>query len=39
MAIALLVLLFAGLRNAWDMMLWIMIKVPGGTPPPEAPTA
>lgn len=39
MAAALLVLLFAGLRNAWDMMLWIMIKVPGGTPPPASPTA
>jgi hypothetical protein len=38
MAAALLVLLVAGLRNAWDMMLWIMIKVPGGVPPPDAPT-
>lgn len=37
MAAALLALLLAGLRNAWDMMLWIMIKVPGGTPPPDAP--
>jgi hypothetical protein len=36
MAAALLMLLVAGLRNAWDMMLWIMIKVPGGTPPPPA---
>jgi len=36
MAAALLVLLLAGLRNAWDMMLWIMIKVPGGIPPPSA---
>jgi hypothetical protein len=36
MAAALMMLLLAGLRNAWDMMLWIMIKVPGGTPPPEA---
>jgi hypothetical protein len=36
MAAALLTLLLAGLRNAWDMMLWIMIRVPGGTPPPEA---
>ena len=35
MAAALLTLLLAGLRNAWDMMLWIMIRVPGGTPPPE----
>jgi len=38
MAAALLTLLLAGLRNAWDMMLWIMIKVPGGTPPPASPT-
>jgi hypothetical protein len=37
MAAALLVLLLAGLRNAWDMMLWIMIRSPGGTPPPESP--
>ena len=36
MATALLVLLVAGLRNAWDMMTWIMIKAPGGTPPPAA---
>ncbi len=34
MAAALMVLLLAGLRNAWDMMVWIMIKAPGGTPPP-----
>ena len=34
MATAMLVLLLAGLRNAWDMMIWIMIKVPGGAPPP-----
>lgn len=36
MAVALMVLLLAGLRNAWDMTLWIMMKVPGGRlPPPE----
>jgi len=35
-AAALLVLLFAGLRNAWDMMVWIMIKAPGGTLPPPS---
>jgi hypothetical protein len=35
-AVALLILLLAGLRNAWDMMVWIMIKVPGGPPPPAA---
>ena len=34
MAAALMGLLLAGLRNAWDMMIWIMIKVPGGRPPP-----
>src|SRR5262245_45860717 len=39
MATALLMLLLAGLRNAWDMMLWIMIRVPGGVPPPDSPTA
>lgn len=32
MAAALMVLLLAGLRNAWDMTLWIMMKVPGGRP-------
>jgi hypothetical protein len=36
MAAALLILLLAGLRNAWDMMTWIMIKLPGGPPPPAA---
>ena len=36
MAAALLILLLAGLRNAWDMMTWIMIKTPGGPPPPTA---
>ena len=35
-AAALLILLLAGLRNAWDMMVWIMIKVPGGPPPPAS---
>jgi hypothetical protein len=39
MAAALLVLLIAGLRNAWDMMLWIMMKAPGGVPPPDAGTS
>lgn len=36
MAVAVMLLLTAGLRNAWDMMLWIMIKVPGGAPPPQS---
>jgi hypothetical protein len=35
MAVAILVLLIAGLRNAWDMMLWIVLRTPGGTPPPQ----
>jgi lipid-A-disaccharide synthase-like uncharacterized protein len=35
MAAAMLMLLLAGLRNAWDMMLWIMVRAPGGTPPPS----
>jgi hypothetical protein len=35
-AAALLILLLAGLRNAWDMMLWIVIRLPGGGPPPAA---
>ena len=36
MAAALLVLLLAGLRNAWDMTLWMMLRTPssGGAPPP-----
>jgi hypothetical protein len=35
MAAAVLTLLFAGIRNAWDMMVWIVIKTPsGGAPPP-----
>jgi len=35
-AAALSILLFAGIRNAWDMMLWIAIKAPtaNGPPPP-----
>ena len=34
-AAALLTLLFAGVRNAWDMMVWIVIRAPsGGGPPP-----
>ena len=34
-AAALLTLLSAAIRNAWDMMVWIMLKVPGGEPPPS----
>jgi hypothetical protein len=32
---AVLILLLAAIRNAWDMMVWIVIKTPsGGVPPP-----
>ncbi len=34
-AAAVLTLLLAAIRNAWDMMVWIVIKTPaGGSPPP-----
>jgi hypothetical protein len=37
MATALLTLLLAGIRNAWDMMVWIVIKAPsGGGPSPPS---
>lgn len=32
-ATAVLTLLFAAIRNAWDMMVWIVIKTPGSGPP------
>jgi hypothetical protein len=32
-AIALLVLFVAGLRNAWDMTVWITTRPPGAAPP------
>jgi len=32
-AVAVLTLLFAAIRNAWDMMVWIVIKTPGSGPP------
>lgn len=32
-AAAVLTLLVAAIRNAWDMMVWIVIKTPGGAPP------
>ena len=35
-AASLLILLLAGLRNAWDMMLWIVIKTPSDRAPPPA---
>jgi hypothetical protein len=34
-AAALLTLMVASLRNAWDMTLWIVIKTPTAGPPPE----
>ncbi len=32
-AAAVLTLLFSAIRNAWDMMVWIVIKTPGSGPP------
>lgn len=32
-AAAVLTLLFAAIRNAWDMMVWIVIETPGRGPP------
>jgi hypothetical protein len=37
MAIAIFVLLIAGLRNAWDMMVWIVLRAPSGGAPPAPP--
>jgi hypothetical protein len=34
-AAGLLTLLFAGIRNAWDMMVWIVIRSPSGGAPPS----
>jgi hypothetical protein len=31
---AVLILLLAAIRNAWDMMVWIVIKTPSGSVPP-----
>jgi hypothetical protein len=38
-AAALVVLLFAGVRNAWDMTTWIMMRTPttAQLPPPDEP--
>jgi hypothetical protein len=33
-AAAVLTLLFTAIRNAWDMMVWIVIKTPSGRAPP-----
>jgi hypothetical protein len=33
-AAAVLILLLAAIRNAWDMMVWIVIKTPSGQVPP-----
>lgn len=36
MAVAIFVLLIAGIRNAWDMMIWIVLRTPSsGAPPPQ----
>lgn len=32
LAAALIILMLAGLRNAWDMMIWIVIKTPSIEP-------
>jgi len=40
-AAALLTLLLAGIRNAWDMTVWIVTRVPSSrapTPPPDGPS-
>jgi hypothetical protein len=34
-AAALVTLLFAGIRNAWDMTTWIMMRTPSSVPPPS----
>jgi len=38
-AAALVVLMFAGVRNAWDMTTWIMMRTPttASLPPPDEP--
>jgi hypothetical protein len=33
-AFAAMTLLIAGIRNAWDMTVWVMIRAPMGRPPP-----
>jgi len=38
LAAASLILLFAGIRNAWDMTMWIVIKIPVGESRIEPPT-
>jgi hypothetical protein len=38
MAVAIFVLLAAGIRNAWDMMVWIVLRTPSSGEPP-APQA
>jgi hypothetical protein len=37
LAAGLLILVIAGLRNAWDMMIWIMLKIPIDKPPTQPP--
>jgi hypothetical protein len=39
LALTLLVLLLAGIRNAWDMTMWIAIRTPGAGPAHGAPGA
>jgi hypothetical protein len=36
-AAAFMILLTTGLRNAWDMTVWMMLRTPTGLPPaPDA---
>jgi hypothetical protein len=37
MAVAIFVLLIAGLRNAWDMMVWIVLRTPSSGGPSSLP--
>jgi hypothetical protein len=36
LAVALLALLLTAIRNAWDMMIWIVIRTPSPAPAPES---
>jgi hypothetical protein len=39
LAAALVTLLYAGIRNAWDMTMWIVIRVPVAEAPKENASA
>ena len=36
LAVAVIVLLFAGIHNAWDMMSWMVLRTSAGLPPPPS---